>query len=48
MCLIKRELKNCVGYLKKRNDVIFLGTKVNPTVNLVYFGGDVQVSFMNG
>ncbi|CAH8483657.1 hypothetical protein MS3_00002044 [Schistosoma haematobium] len=42
MCLIKRELKNCVGYLKKRNDVIFLGTKVNPTVNLVYFGGDVQ------
>lgn len=42
MCLIKHELKNCVGYLNKRNDVIFLGTRSCPYVNLVYFGGDIQ------
>ncbi|CAH8462280.1 unnamed protein product [Schistosoma turkestanicum] len=42
MSLVKRKLENCVGYCNKRNDVIFLGTKSNPTVNLVYFGGDLQ------
>ncbi|CAH8467198.1 unnamed protein product [Heterobilharzia americana] len=42
MCWIRREIKDCVGSLNKRNDVVFLGKKTFPTVNLVYFGGDIQ------
>ncbi|CAH8834360.1 unnamed protein product, partial [Trichobilharzia szidati] len=41
-CWIRREIKDCAGFLNKCNDVIFLGNKICPTVNLVYFGGDVQ------